>query len=336
MFRHVTELERIGGGRNSQVYRVTCDNGDEYAAKLYFRHSLDRRDRLGVEFSSLQFLWQNGVRAIPQPIVADREHECAVYEYIDGEKILSSDVSDSDIEQAVEFLAKLKTLKSKEGSRDLPPASEACFSVQAIVSNIELRLNRLSTLENSGAQYEALREFLSHELIPSLELITSWCQSSLKQLGIRFDSEWPDEAKTLSPSDFGFHNALRPDEGQIVFLDFEYFGWDDSAKMVADFLLHPAMELHDSLKQRFVRGILSRFEDDKQLAKRIEIVYPLFGLKWCMILLNEFVPKDLLRRGFASGKSLDRGHLQAKQLAKAKRMLDRIMRDYENNHYYQS
>ena len=326
--RHVTSIERIGGGRNGQVYRLTCGRSGQYAGKLYFRHRLDDRDRLEVEFSSLQFLWENGVRCIPQPITADGDRGCAVYEYVDGKKISSQEVSDSDIDYAVQFLARLKELKTSKGSRDLPLASEACFSVQAIVDNIELRLNRLSSVRNGGTQYNALREFLTNDFTPSFDGITRWCRSNLDQSGMSFDTELPHEERTLSPSDFGFHNALRRSDGQIVFLDFEYFGWDDPAKMVADFLLHPAMELREHLKHRFVSGILSRFEDHRYLDKRVEIVYPLFGLKWCMIFLNEFVPELLLRRGFASESDLSISDLQAEQLAKARRMLHRIMNEY--------
>ena len=50
---------------------------------------------------------------------------------------------------------------------------------------------------------------------------------------------FPQRLRVLSPSDFGFHNALRRPDGTIVFVDFEYFGWDDPAKMMADAMLHP-------------------------------------------------------------------------------------------------
>ena len=40
--------------------------------------------------------------------------------------------------------------------------------------------------------------------------------------------------RALSPSDFGLHNALRGQDGQLRFVDFEYFGWDDPVKLVSD------------------------------------------------------------------------------------------------------
>ncbi len=332
--RKVIFIGIIGGGRNSKTYRISCGNSSQYVAKLYFHHNLDERDRLQVEFSSLQFLWENGVRCIPQPIAADRDHGCAIYEYIDGKRISWQEVTNSDIDYAVQFLAKLKELKSKKGSKYLPPASEACFSVQAIVNSVEQRLNELSALRNSDPQYNALCRFLTSDFMASFEKITRCCKLNLKKSEIFLASDLGYEKRTLSPSDFGFHNALRCSDGQLVFLDFEYFGWDDPAKMISDFLLHPAMELSENLKQRFMKKILSHFEDHRYLLRRIEIVYPLLGLNWCLILLNEFLPEGLLRRGFASETTINKRNLQVQQLKKARYMLQKIRTDYEPFPYH--
>lgn len=320
--------ERIGGGRNSRVYRLTCQGSVRYAAKLYFLQAFDERDRLEVEFSSLRFLWENGVRCIPQPIVAARGRGCGIYEYIEGERIPSHQITSSDIDYAAQFLVRLKDLKNGEGSSNLPLASEACFSVKAIVENIQMRLNRLSALRDDGAQYDALRRFLERDFMPVFDEITAWCKSNLKKTGIGFAADLAYEERTLNPADFGFHNTLRRSSGQIVFLDFEHFGWDDPAKMVANFLLYPGMDLSKTLQKRFLTTILDGFKDQRQLAGRIEIEYPLFGLKWCMVLLNEFVPESLQRREFAEEHNLDAGDLRAQQLSKAMQMLQKLKREY--------
>jgi hypothetical protein len=41
------------------------------------------------------------------------------------------------------------------------------------------------------------------------------------------------------------------------------------------------------------------------------------------------VPEDLQRRGFASGGRIDRAAAQARQLEKARRMIEKIKREYE-------
>ena len=331
----VTSLEFIGGGRNSQVYRIMAEGGRTYALKVYFRHPRDARDRLGNEFNSLRFLWDRGTREIPQAIAADPEEGCALYEYIDGEKIASSAVTENDLEAAICFLARLRDLGRHTEPGRFPPASEACFSLQAIVENIQWRLDRLTA--DQGAREDsdpAFHAFLAEELIPAFHAVVLWCRSGLDRAGMAFEQELELGKRTLSPSDFGFHNALRRPDGGVVFLDFEYFGWDDPAKMIADFLLHPAMTLSESFGRRFVAGVLGRFAHDPVLAERLMCVYPLFGLKWCLILLNEFLPEHLVRRRFAGAGVGDRRAVQMAQLSKARGMLQRILREYEHFPYH--
>lgn len=329
--RRVLNLERIGGGRNSQVYRLQCED-DSFALKCYFQTRLDQRNRLKTEFSSLQFLWRHGLRCIPQPLFLNAEMGFAIYEYIDGQKIAADAVSPADIDQLVRFLLALEPLKIQFDSQDLGPASEACFSIQSIFENLEKRLHRLMALPSEGNAYEALHQFLQVDFLPALKMLKGWSQARLP--AAVFTSELPLAARTLSPSDFGFHNALQRTPDNLIFLDLEYFGWDDPAKMISDFLLHPAMQLDHRLKQQFVQQMFVGLGKIDGLVRRVETVYPLFGLKWCLILLNEFVPTDLLRRAFANQTPIDKTSRQFEQLAKAQRMLSHIMEHYEQFLYH--
>lgn len=323
----VVAVKRLRGGRNSRVCRLVLGGGERYLAKLYFRHDSDNRDRLQVEFTSLQFLWDHGVRCVPRPVAVDKAKNCAVYEYVDGRHISSHEVSSADIDLAVEFLTRLGELTSSKASLRIPLASDACLSVQSVLDNIQKRLQRLSELPYTGAPYEILSEFLRCDFIPATHEIVARCQTRLDQLGTSLLTELPVGERTLSPSDFGFHNALRRGDSRIVFLDFEYFGWDDPAKMIADFLLHPAMDLASELKERFVSNIMYQFANNQSLAERLRIVYPLYGLHWCMIFLNEFIPEQLERRQFARGMGLEVSELRIRQLSKARQMLHNMTSD---------
>jgi hypothetical protein len=230
--RPITSMEWIGGGGNSRIYKL---NGP-CAGKVYFQQR-----RLEVEFAALQFVWGHGVRCVPRPIAADPAAKIAVYEFVEGGKPTATE---RDVDTAAEFLLALKRLAAEPDAITLPPAAEACFTVQAVVENIRSRLARVEGVP-------ALRQFLEETFRPLLEELAAKLPS---------EAELPADQRTLSPSDFGFHNALRRPDGQLVFLDFEYFGWDDPAKMVADFLLHPGMGLAEPLKRRFAAGIYRRFE----------------------------------------------------------------------------
>ncbi len=325
----IRATERIGGGGNGKVYKLTCQNSTQYVAKIYFSSRNDSRDRLGVEYQSFQFLWEHGVRNISQPFLIEREHGYAIYEYIEGKKITPSAITNADIQAVVEFLTNLKRLASSSKSRELPSASEACFSAQEILKTVE---NRLVTLQTVAEEIPALKQFLENEFLSAFDKIMQWSQLKFKQSEMLWEQPIEHE-KSLNPSDFGFHNALRRDCGEIVFLDFEYFGWDDPAKMICDFLLHPATDVGLLLKKVFVSHLEKSFKDYPLFKQKIEFIYPLVGLNWCLRLLNEFLPDPLLRRKFASVKSFNQKELQMHQLAKSKLLLEKIASEYRNFPY---
>jgi hypothetical protein len=318
----VEGIDPIAGGRNSRVYRLAIAPSRNYAFKTYFRHTSDSRHRMRTEFESLKFLWENGERQVPQPIAASDEHDCAIYQWIDGEKISPGGVTPELLAAAAAFLSRLAELKRRPGSEHLPPASEACFSGGALVTLLRGRLQPL--LDCAGPA--ELSGFLAQDLVPAIDSI---CQWSRERLGDSFERELPREFRTLSPSDFGFHNALQASSG-VVFLDMEYFGWDDPAKMICDFLLHPAMSLSSALKRAFANAMRREFP---QIWTRVEAFYPLFALKWCIILLNEFLPAQLLRRRFAGLNDSDREARQGEQLAKAVAMFRSVRSRYDRFPY---
>jgi hypothetical protein len=106
----------------------------------------------------------------------------------------------------------------------------------------------------------------------------------------------PQEKRTLSSSDFGFHNCLKSDDGILSFLDFDYFGWDDPVKLTADFIWHPAMNLNTELKEKWQEAMLDLFSNDPQFESRLNAAMPLYGLRWATIVLNEFLPGYTDRR----------------------------------------
>jgi hypothetical protein len=323
------KVERIAGGRNSQIFRVKDSKGNEFAVKKYYNRECDPRDRLGTEFNALNFLWDNNFKNIPKPIVADSENGFAIYEYIDGSSPLSSEIGSEDIDQACEFLIKLNQLSTHSYAVKSPSASEAVFSINELNTNIKQRYDRLITLSAKHEVELKCQDFLSKKVYPFYIHLLKWSQNKLLTAGIRVNTILPNPERTLSPSDFGFHNAVRRPDGKLVFLDFEYFGWDDPAKMIADFVLHPGMKLRFESKQRFVDKMLEIFDRQGRLRVRLLAFLPLLGIKWCLILLNEFIPADMARRDFSGITSDGHEKRKLKQLSKAKKMLNEVVTNYE-------
>jgi len=330
----VATLHPVGGGRNSRVLRAADRNGTPYIVKIYFRHDGDTRDRLTTEFQALTFLREHGVCNVPRPLAMSADHGCLLLECVEGRTIDRTSVGRIDVEAAADFLVRLKALSVCPAAGRLGEASEACFSIGAILGNLRQRLDRFTSFEPHSSADESLREFLQHDLLPGLDTLEGWCRRRAVASDVAFDDDVDQLARTLSPSDFGFHNALRRPAGDLVFLDFEYFGWDDPAKMAADVILHPAMELEPTLKRVFIRRLLTSFGEGTGLARRLEVVYPLFGLKWCVILLNEFLPAVWRRRRFAGRASSEVEAAKLEQLVKARRMWATIEGQYESFPYF--
>jgi len=321
------ECVRIGAGLNSRVFRVDLDGADRslprrVVVKFYRRDPGDTRDRLSTEFNSLKFLKDHDVNTVPEPIALVPEAECAIYKYLDGDVAMSTPITDHDVDVSVWFLHRLKQLRDEPAARAIGPASEACFTLEALASLIDGRLARLRRASAAGGESAALNEWIDRRLAPMVADVLQWSRDEARRGGIRVDEALPPGARTLSPSDFGFHNAIRRPDGQLYFLDFEYFGWDDPAKMIADYLLHPGMALDDELKRRFAAGVLEAFYDVRSLRARVRVVYPMFGVKWALILLNDFLPERI-----AASSS---GHLAA-QLAKAQAFIEDVAGRYADN-----
>jgi hypothetical protein len=106
----------------------------------------------------------------------------------------------------------------------------------------------------------------------------------------------------------------------LTFVDFEYFGWDDPVKLMCDFLLHPGMRLSEPLKRRFVVAASQIYGADPTFASRLRLLYPLFAVRWCLILLNEFLPERWAYRVHAGGGP-DWENAKERQLGRASDLL---------------
>lgn len=302
---------------------MDCDDGSAVAVKAYFKSPQDPRDRMGCEVRALRFLRSEGLRDIPMPLARDDARHIAVYEFVAGQPLRAGEIGDAEVDHAVHFLQALKAIADSGKARNFPAASEACFSIDTLFQNLD---DRFRQLNEASASQPALADFLRNEIIPFRKIAGQQCRDHCRKHSIAPNAEISMSERTLSPSDFGFHNALRGGDGRLVFLDFEYFGWDDPAKMVADFCLHPGMQLPPALKQRFFSGMMAALASVPKLQHRVRAVYSLFGLKWCAILLNEFTLGHSARRCFADDGTKESGHKTA-QLEKARHMLAQVMND---------
>ena len=198
----------------------------------------------------------------------------------------------------------MKELGSEKAAKKFAEASEACFTFSELIQQIEIRYGKLLAVSDHNPD---LAIFLKDYFLPRFQ-----------SLSRKPPVDDVDQANLcLSPSDFGFHNALRCRGDHLVFIDFEYFGWDDPVKLVCDFLLHPAMDLSNNDKVQFWTGVKKLFAGDPTFQERFYFLYPYYALRWCLILLNEFLPERWQRRQ-AAGVMDNINDKKSDQLLKSK------------------
>lgn len=302
-------LEPFASGGNNHVYRVYA-GGQVLALKKYKMADLDKRDRLGAEWEFLRSV-RNTMLPVPKPLAMDREQGLALYTFIEGRKLSVEEVSVDHVQQAGSFIKRLNDFKVRKLGMKLGNASEAQFSAQGHFEMLQSRLEKVKSFLIDKSFYKTLEDAI---LIWRVKT-----ESQFKDLGIGVHDDLPTADRCLSPSDFGFHNALEKD-GKLTFIDFEYAGWDDPAKLASDFFFQPDVPVDEKYYDGFVDSVLSYVPDNlKEVHKRrIEILRPAFGLKWCCIILNPFDPN------WKTGIYGDLDQLRATRFNAAQKLLERL------------
>src|SRR5712692_9211834 len=316
--RHVDSVVPVVAGGNSRICRVRC-GGQDFALKCYPPRNQDPRDCAGTEFKALQFLERYCPGGAPRAYAVDAERGYLLLEWIEGSPV--GEIGPCEVDAALAFLRTIFDASAQPEARDIPPASEACLSGEEVVRQL---LDREAKLRSVADDEQALVEFLDREFAPVRERIVEQARAGYAEAGLDFTRALIPMSRSLVPSDFGFHNAIRRTDGVLIFVDHEYFGWDDPVKVTADFLLHPARPLPNDMARRFWRGVWGhREKKDKSFLIRLELLYPLFGARWCLILLNEFLPERWAGRVF-TGAPRDWASVKVEQLRRSRGLLRKV------------
>ena len=298
------EVAPVDGGGNNKVFAVHTESG-KYLAKIYYSNPSDTRNRLNAEYSFLEYARKIGMECVPKPIFSIPEKNMGLYEFVQGRKLTSSELASQHITQAANFVRALNERLEKDNA--LSTASECCFSIEQHLLLTDMRVKKLldmpvvSEIDHQALLFVGKLDRVWKKL---KDAIVARCDS----ISIQLDAA----DRCISPSDFGFHNALLRDTGEICFIDFEYAGWDDPAKMIGDFFSQPAIPVSLEHFDIFISEALGYSKNKDELAHRARLLLPLFQIKWCCIILNDFLPNAARRRQFANPTSepLQRQRLQ--------------------------
>ena len=292
-------FKQIKRGGNNCVYKIEVGK-ESFLGKVYFRDPDDSRDRLNSEISFIKYLQTIQIKDSPALIAEDQSCGAACFEWIEGTNFeTGSTLTKKFWEQCFCFLKKIQSGKKMFEGQNLPNASESAFSIRAHLALLQNRRDywhlhnktipeeiRCFVMTNLDQEYKSVaKELISHP---------------------DFSKELEPHEKIISPSDFGLHNAKLGQNGKLVFFDFEYAGWDDPAKTIADFFTQPRFPVPTTELGKLLSIFSEIFSEQtmKKLLERLPLVSRVIRLKWCYVLLNDFHPISRERR-ILSGKKLN-------------------------------
>lgn len=306
---------------NNRIYKVKMNNGENYSVKQYLCLKEDLRPRLQAEFNHLKALRKLGFQNIPQPVL--RERNWAVYSFIQGASVNA--IGTAEIDKILSFITRLSDVSSELRGFSILPGSDSRSCLGDYIDQIEKRSNRLILRAKTFGLEKEINNFFEQKLWPHKEFIFSKFYDSIEHLGWDLRSPFREEQQMFSPSDFGFHNILKGDNGQedLYFIDFEYSGWDDPAKLMADFFHHVGQDVAWEHKWRLLEKFAAHRTQDPGFLRRWEAVIDLIGLEWVLIVLNIIDPNEMERKQFANPK-IDPADLVRTRLAKAEQMINKM------------
>jgi hypothetical protein len=291
--RTVSGVLPLGGGANSRVFVMTDDAGARFCAKLHHVGEGGDSPRYRREKNFYAAVRSVGGPWMVEDMRWDDAQSVGFLEHVEGASLESP--SREDVQQAGEFIRALQQIKAP----GLEAASEATLQPETHVVMVDHRLKMMQMIVDADAA-----ALIVDELRPAWERVRSLIKPS-------------QVSPIVSPSDFGFHNALRKADGRLCFFDFEHAGMDDPAKLVCDFVVRPDSGVTPEWVDAFCEA--SGFGPD--VKERAVGLMDLYRLKWTCIALNEFTTEGGRRREFAGADEPGR---RAAQLAKARRLIREV------------
>ena len=314
----VSKISTIKNKGNSYLYKIVLENNYNYLYKKYFNEKLFNHSRLNAEKKTYDYLNKYKIQKNNFPLYFNTELNFALIEWYDGKKIKF--MNNSYLEEFILFIKKINTNKISK-IKYFDNASASCFSYSNIKEQIYFRLNNINKFAENNKELSFflnndIKFFLNRILVDSK---LNWPTKSNKLLDI--------SKRILSPSDFGLHNALVM-SNKLKFFDFEYFGWDDPAKLICDFILHPSMSLSIDQKKYWIKSLINYFYKDTYLIHRIKNSYFLYGVIWCLIILNIYTNNKF------NLNTNEYKKLQKQRLYKSITLLKYLSSEYKNGFPY--
>jgi hypothetical protein len=271
-------LVKLRGGINNHVYRCGA-NQKLWVIKGYPIRQNQQRDRMQAEVDFLRYAHEVAPGRVPELLTVDIDRRCVVLEHIQGTPYHEGiSPNDEDVQAAIEFFRQLNADLNLAQKMIKMDAAEGFLSLSQHLANVR---QRLAAMDAKHLPTELRSQAI--KLLANLQDITDHLEGKLETqiaAGEIVDDLDPG-LRCISPSDFGFHNAILTSLG-IKFIDFEFAGWDDPTKTCIDFQLQPKVPI-----KRYSKDLSTIIAKDKNayIQHRRKTLLPILEAKWLCIVL---------------------------------------------------
>ena len=283
-------IRAVSGGINSSIHLLNLEGYGLYVLKVYPLKSIsDPRDRCSTEINFLDYLCKCEVENVPKILDADSGEGWSLLSWIDGQKVKS--LPNSYLSQISDFILRANSNNCFGSKADLRYASDSLYSLENCIASIEARISELCAVPMTSSIGCETVQWITSTLVPVFVSLKTLLLNEVK-----FKPHWLNfhHYRIASPSDIGIHNILQRNDC-LYFLDFEYAGLDDVAKLAADLVLQPNLPLNTDQESFFLKSLEQNFHNtipDSWLI-RMNDLKPLYVIKWSLIMLNSLKSSNM-------------------------------------------
>lgn len=308
-------FNEIEAGWSNKLFCLTSKERNKLLLKVYF--SVERQP-LKKEYTALEFLNARHIDNVPNVYFNNADLNYAVYSYEEGFTKEPNKLTKDDIGKMVKFVVSIHNILPEKVTSDFPIATMACFSFQDYINNINHRLELFEKYVKTENLHPKVANFLREiDIIKIVKNLTS--QEISKYTSEELSK--PISHKRLSPVDFGPHNIIFKDSGELVFIDFEHFGWDDPLRIIAEFPSHDqTYDVSKENKELFLDQYRNLVNLPELMMHRLDTLTKLVAIEWLTIFLKSITAEDVKQTEFAD-KNFDPDSFLDEQISKLRKHL---------------
>lgn len=285
----ISSRRKLDGGINSNLIKVRNTKGNSYCVKIY-KKDFTNPSRFEKETLFIKRISPLMPDSIPRVIASDPTNQIAILNFVEGKLVSKLNKCPTSIWRSFNrFVLDLQKHKRLVG-KQLYMATDCALSLSQHHGILQKRRDEWLVAISNGMP-SSIIDLVSEFLLWPYDKISQKLLSSPA-----FHEMLSYQELIISPSDFGEHNAILNND-KVVFIDFEYAGLDDPAKLVSDYYCHPQNRVSPLIVRHLVKDLMEGFDQSQRLSfmSRLEIIFEIIKLKWCFIIMKPLIKNTEIR-----------------------------------------